>query len=65
MPNAAFRAGPGDAIVELPLTTVFTGRLRRRGAGLHRLLGRVPRGAAPRRGSGCSRASRSRPRTCR
>lgn len=41
IPNHAFRAG---AIVELPLTTVFTGALRRGGAGLHHQLGRLPRG---------------------
>jgi hypothetical protein len=42
--NHAFRAGSDGAIVELPLTTVFTGALRRGGAGLHRRLGRLPRG---------------------
>lgn len=49
IPNHAFRTG---AIVELPLTTVFTGALRRGGAGLHRRLGRLPhgRGAAARLG---------------
>ncbi|MCP8889859.1 polysaccharide deacetylase family protein [Sphingomonas faeni] len=31
-------------IVELPLTTVFTGRARRGGAGLYRALGHVPKG---------------------
>ena len=36
----AYRIG---GLVELPLTTVFTGRLRRHGAPLHRALGRVPR----------------------
>ena len=41
IPNHAFHTG---AIVELPLTTVFTGALRRGGAGLHRRLGRLPRG---------------------
>lgn len=30
-------------LIELPLTTVFTGRARRGGAALHRALGRVPR----------------------
>lgn len=39
--SAAFRTG---GLVELPLTTVFTGLLRRRGAPLHRALGRVPHG---------------------
>jgi hypothetical protein len=42
--NHAFRTGSDGAIVELPLTTVFTGALRRGGAGLHRRLGRLPRG---------------------
>ncbi len=42
--NHAFFAGPERALVELPLTTVFTGRARRAGPGLHRALGRVPRG---------------------
>lgn len=40
----AFRTGPDGGIVELPLTTVFTGRLRRGGAPLYRAAGRVPRG---------------------
>lgn len=39
--NHAFRAGP---MLELPLTTVFTGWGRRGGAGLHRLAGRLPKG---------------------
>jgi hypothetical protein len=42
--NHAFRTGPNGAIIELPLTTVFTGRLRRGGATLDRWLGRVPHG---------------------
>ena len=37
----AYRA---DGIVELPLTTVFTGAARRGGAGLYRALGHVPKG---------------------
>ena len=37
----AFRAG---GLLELPLTTVFTGRARAGGAALHDLLGRVPKG---------------------
>lgn len=37
--NAAFRAGPEGAILELPLTTVFTGLARRRGAALYRRWG--------------------------
>lgn len=39
--NAAYRA---HGLVELPLTTVFTGRLRRLGQPLHDALARVPRG---------------------
>ena len=42
--NAAFRAGPGGALVELPLTTVFTGRARRAGPRLDRLFARAPHG---------------------
>ena len=42
--NHAFRTGPDGGIVELPLTTVFTGRLRRGGAPLYRAAGRIPRG---------------------
>lgn len=42
--NHAFRTGPAQSIVELPLTTVFTGALRCGGARLHRQLGSVPRG---------------------
>ncbi|MEG3086132.1 polysaccharide deacetylase family protein [Sphingomonas sp. PB4P5] len=42
--NHAFRCGPGGALVELPLTTVFTGLARAGGARLHRALGRVPKG---------------------
>lgn len=41
VPNHAFRLGP---VLELPLTTVFTGALRGGGAGLYRRLGRVPHG---------------------
>ena len=44
IPNHAFRTGPGDAIVELPLTTVFTGAARGGGDRLYRALGRLPRG---------------------
>jgi peptidoglycan/xylan/chitin deacetylase (PgdA/CDA1 family) len=44
IPNHAFRTGHGGSIVELPLTTVFTGALRRGGSGLHRRLGSLPRG---------------------
>lgn len=39
--NAAYRR---EGLIELPLTTVFTGMAGRRGAWLHRLLGRVPHG---------------------
>lgn len=42
--NHAFRGGRDGAIIELPLTTVFTGRVRRGGARLDRWLGRVPHG---------------------
>jgi hypothetical protein len=42
--NHAFRAGADNAIVELPLTTVFTGLARSGGAPLHRALGHIPRG---------------------
>lgn len=44
--NAAFRCGPDGALIELPLTTVYTGRLRRLGEPLFRLLRRVPKGRA-------------------
>lgn len=40
--NRAFRLGEG--IVEVPLSTVHTGALRRAGPRLHRLAGLVPRG---------------------
>lgn len=43
-PNQAFRCGPGWEIVELPLTTVFTGMARSGGVGLYRALGRIPKG---------------------
>lgn len=39
--NAAYRA---DGLVELPLTSVYTGLARRGGAALYRALGRIPRG---------------------
>lgn len=42
--NAAFRTGPGGAIVELPFTTVYAGRSRRAGPALYRLAARFPRG---------------------
>lgn len=40
----AFRCGPNGALIELPLTTVFTGAMRGRGEPLYRALGRFPRG---------------------
>lgn len=43
IPVGAFRVAAG-ALVELPLTTVFTGALRRCGPGLHTAAGQVPRG---------------------
>lgn len=42
--SRAFRTGPAGALIELPLTTVFTGRLRANGAGLYRRFGGIPRG---------------------
>lgn len=42
--NHAYRAGPGGALVELPLTTVHTGLLRPAGPALHRRLARLPHG---------------------
>jgi hypothetical protein len=46
----AYRAGPDGALLELPLTTMFTGLARRGGQALHAPLGTVPRarGAAAR-----------------
>ena len=44
--NVAFRTGPHETLVELPFTTVFTGRLRRQGSALHKRLERLPRGGA-------------------
>ncbi|RYY26482.1 MAG: WalW protein [Sphingomonadales bacterium] len=41
IPNHAFRIGP---MLELPLTTVFTGWGKGGGAGLHRAMGGLPRG---------------------
>jgi len=50
--NAAYWAGPARRLIELPLTTIFTGVARRGGEGLYRALGEVPRarGAAARLG---------------
>uniref|UniRef100_UPI00344DD969 polysaccharide deacetylase family protein n=1 Tax=Sphingomonas sp. TaxID=28214 RepID=UPI00344DD969 len=42
--NQAFRCGPDGQIVELPLTTVFTGAARSGGVGLYRPLQRIPKG---------------------
>lgn len=42
VPNHAFHLG--KSLIELPFSTIFTGRMRRRGAALHRKLGRLPRG---------------------
>lgn len=42
--NHAFRCGPQKALIELPLTTVHTGRARRGGEALYRALGRIPKG---------------------
>jgi hypothetical protein len=50
--NHAFRVGLGGGLIELPLTTVFTGRARRGGVRLYRRLVRLPYalGAAARLG---------------
>ena len=42
--NRPFRVGPEGALLELPLTTIFTGRMRAYGAGLYGRLGAIPRG---------------------
>lgn len=42
--NHAFKTGPGAAILELPFSTIWTGRLRGVGPTLHRIAGRVPHG---------------------
>ncbi|MBB5699235.1 polysaccharide deacetylase family protein [Sphingomonas yantingensis] len=42
--NHAFRAGPGGALLELPLTTVWLGAMRAGGAALYDLFDRLPRG---------------------
>ena len=39
-----FRAGPRGCLIELPLTTVFTGHWRSQGPRLHELAGRIPHG---------------------
>ncbi len=50
--NDAFRCGPDGALIELPLTTVYTGAMRRGGEPFYRALGRLPRarGVAARAG---------------
>ncbi|WP_316251083.1 polysaccharide deacetylase family protein [Sphingomonas sp. JC676] len=42
--NHAFRTGPDGSMLELPLTTVFTGMARAAGVSLYRRLGRFPHG---------------------
>lgn len=42
--SGAFRTGPGGALIELPLTTVFTGACRAGGAALYEWLRRLPGG---------------------
>lgn len=44
--NAAYRCGPGRALFELPLTTVYTGWLRHHGEPLYRTLAGLPKGQA-------------------
>lgn len=41
----AFRVPQASGLIELPLTTIFTGLLRRAGAPVHRAATRLPRGA--------------------
>lgn len=40
----AYRCGPAGALIELPLTTIYTGALRTGGAALHARLAALPRG---------------------
>ncbi|OWK32327.1 hypothetical protein SPMU_06500 [Sphingomonas mucosissima] len=40
----AFRTGPADALIEVPLTTIYTGMLRRAGTQWHRIAAALPRG---------------------
>ena len=42
--NHAFQAAPRGSMLELPLTTVFTGLASTAGTGLHRRLARIPHG---------------------
>ena len=44
VPNHGYRTGAAGSLIELPLTTVFTGQLRRWGRPLHRIAARVPKG---------------------
>ena len=44
----AFRVSQAPGLIELPLTTIFTGLLRRVGAPVHRAATRLPRGAGRR-----------------
>ncbi|WP_239987582.1 polysaccharide deacetylase family protein [Sphingosinithalassobacter portus] len=44
--NDAFRTGPSGSLIELPLTTVFTGHARGAGRWLHPLAQRMPFGGA-------------------
>ncbi len=44
--NDAFRTGPDGMLIELPLTTVFTGALRAAGQTLYRRLSQLPKGRA-------------------
>lgn len=41
--NGAFRFGPAGSLIELPLTTIFTGRWRARGADMYRRARAIPR----------------------
>lgn len=49
----AFRFGPARSLIELPLTTIFTGWGRAGGAPLHRALARLPRGPGVAARLGC------------
>jgi hypothetical protein len=40
----AFRVGLDESLIEVPLTSIYTGALRRKGRSLHRLAGYLPRG---------------------
>lgn len=45
VPNDAFRVGPGGALIEMPLTTIYTGALRRSGSRWDAAARRWPRAA--------------------